>query len=331
MTTTKTRNVEETLSQIRELHAAGCEVVRVAVPSDADAEVLNVIVKNSPVPIIADVHFRAELALKAMEKGVHGVRINPGNLGEEGKVREIVEEARRRGVVIRIGVNGGSLEKDLLEKYGAPTPWALAESALRWSEKFESWNYSNYKVSIKGSDVLACVEANKLFAERSDAPLHIGITEAGFGESGIIKSAVGIGILLYHGIGDTLRVSLTGDPVEEVEVAYQILGSLGLRRRGAEIISCPTCGRIEVNLPEVVAEVKEKLKGLKEPVKVAVMGCVVNGPGEAKEADVGLACGKGRALLFRKGKVIKTISENEMVNALLEEVKRFLEEKKKNG
>ncbi len=326
MTSTKTREVKKTLEQIRRLHAAGCEIVRVAVPTDADAEVLDTIVKNSPVPIIADIHFRAELALKAMEKGAQGIRINPGNIGDEGKVREIVEEARRRGVVIRIGVNSGSLERELLEKYGAPTAQALAESALRWSEKFERWNYSNFKVSIKGSDVLTCVEANKIFAARTDIPLHIGITEAGFGESGVIKSSVGIGILLYLGIGDTLRVSLTGDPVEEVEVAYQILGSLGLRRRGAEIISCPTCGRIEVDLPKVVAELKERLKGLKTPIKVAVMGCVVNGPGEAKEADVGLACGRGRALLFRKGKVVKTVSEKEMVDALLEEVKRITAE-----
>lgn len=326
MTSTKTRNVEETLKQIEELYNAGCEIVRVAVPSDEDAEVLDQIVNRSPIPVIADIHFRADLALKAMEKGVHGIRINPGNIGNEAKVREIVEEARRQGVVIRIGVNGGSLEKDLLEKYGAPTAWALAESALRWSEKFESWNYDNFKVSIKGSDVLTCVEANKIFAERTDIPLHIGITEAGFGESGVIKSSVGIGILLYLGIGDTLRVSLTGNPVEEIEVAYQILNSLGLRKRGVEIISCPTCGRIEVDLPKVVKEVKEQLKGIKKPLKVAVMGCVVNGPGEAKEADVGLACGKGRALLFKKGKVIKTVSASEMVTALVREVKKLAAE-----
>jgi len=326
MTSTKTRNVEETLKQIEELYNAGCEIVRVAVPTDEDAEVLDQIVNRSPIPVIADIHFRADLALKAMEKGVHGIRINPGNIGNEAKVREIVEEARRRGVVIRIGVNGGSLEKDLLEKYGAPTAWALAESALRWSEKFERWNYDNFKVSIKGSDVLTCVEANKIFAERTDIPLHIGITEAGFGESGVIKSSVGIGILLYLGIGDTLRVSLTGNPVEEIEVAYQILNSLGLRKRGVEIISCPTCGRIEVDLPKVVKEVKEQLKGIKKPLKVAVMGCVVNGPGEAKEADVGLACGKGRALLFKKGKVIKTVSASEMVTALVREVKKLAAE-----
>jgi (E)-4-hydroxy-3-methylbut-2-enyl-diphosphate synthase len=324
MTSTKTHEVEKTLNQINRLYHAGCEIVRVAVPTDRDAQALEEIVKKSPLPIIADIHFRHDLALKSMEAGAHGIRINPGNIGDEGKVREIVEEARRRRVVIRIGVNSGSLEKDLLEKYGSPTAWALAESALRWSEKFEKWGYTNFKVSIKGSDVLTCVEANKIFAQRSDIPLHIGITEAGFGESGVIKSSVGIGILLYLGIGDTLRVSLTGDPVEEVDVAYQILGSLGLRKRGIEIISCPTCGRIEVDLPKVVKEVKEKLKGVKKPLKVAIMGCVVNGPGEAKEADIGLACGKGRALLFRKGKVIKTVREGEMVKALLEEIEKEL-------
>jgi len=323
MTSTKTRNVEETLAQINRLYEAGCEIVRVAVPADEDVEVLDEIVKRSPVPIIADIHFKAKLALKSMDKGAQGIRINPGNIGDEGKVREIVEEANRRGVAIRIGVNSGSLERDLLEKYGRPTAQALAESALRWSEKFEKWGFKNFKVSIKGSDVLTCVEANKIFAEKTDIPLHIGITEAGFGESGIVKSSVGIGILLYLGIGDTLRVSLTGDPVEEVEVAYQILGSLGLRKRGVEIISCPTCGRIEVDLPKVVKEVKEKLKGVKKPLKVAIMGCVVNGPGEAKEADIGLACGKGRALLFKNGKVVKTLKEEEMVEKLLEEIEKL--------
>jgi len=327
MTSTKTRNVEETLEQIKRLYEAGCEIVRVAVPTEEDAEALGEIVKNSPVPIIADIHFKHTLALLSMEKGAQGIRINPGNIGDEGKVREIVEEAKRKGVAIRIGVNGGSLEKDLLEKYGSPTAEALAESALRWSEKFERWGFTNFKVSIKGSDVRTCVEANRIFAQKTDIPLHIGITEAGFGESGVIKSSVGIGILLYLGIGDTLRVSLTGDPVEEVEVAYQILNSLGLRKRGVEIISCPTCGRIEVDLPKVVKEVKEKLKKVKTPLKVAVMGCVVNGPGEAKEADVGLACGKGRALLFRKGIVVKTVKEEEMVEALLKEIENITSER----
>jgi (E)-4-hydroxy-3-methylbut-2-enyl-diphosphate synthase len=324
MTSTKTYKVEETLNQINRLCEAGCEIVRVAVPTEKDVEVLDEIVKKSPVPIIADIHFKAELALKSMEKGAQGIRINPGNIGDEGKVKEIVEEANRKEVAIRIGVNSGSLEKELLEKYGRPTAEALAESALRWSEKFEKWGFKNFKVSIKGSDVLTCVEANKIFASQTDIPLHIGITEAGFGESGVIKSSVGIGILLYLGIGDTLRVSLTGDPVEEVEVVYQILNSLGLRKRGVEIISCPTCGRIEVDLPKVVKEVKEKLKKVKKPLKVAIMGCVVNGPGEAKEADIGLACGKGRALLFKKGQVIGTLKEEEMVEKLLEEIEKMV-------
>jgi len=323
MTSTKTRDVEETLRQIEALASAGCELVRVAVPKNEDLKALREIVKRSPVPIIADVHYRADLALGALEAGTAGLRINPGNLGDEVKVREIVEEAKRRNAAIRIGVNGGSLERDLLEKYGAPTAEALARSALRWSEKFEDWGFLNFKVSIKGSDVLTCVEANKIFAQKSEAPLHVGITEAGFGESGIVKSSVGIGILLYLGIGDTLRVSLTGDPVEEVKVAYQILASLGLRARGVQIVSCPTCGRIEVDLPKVVGEVQRRLSKVKKPIKVAVMGCVVNGPGEAREADVGLACGKGRALLFKNGKIVKTLKEEEMIEALVREVERI--------
>jgi (E)-4-hydroxy-3-methylbut-2-enyl-diphosphate synthase len=255
-----------------------------------------------------------------MEAGVHGIRINPGNIGKEEVVRDIVQEAKRKGVAIRIGVNSGSLEKDLLEKYGYPKAEALFESAMRWSEKFEKWGFYNFKVSIKGSDVLENIRANELFAQHTDIPLHIGITEAGMGLKGIVKSSVGIGILLYKGIGDTVRVSLTDDPEVEVETAYAILQSLGLRRRGIEIVACPTCGRIEVDLPKVVKEVEEKLKGLEKPLKVAIMGCVVNAIGEAREADLGLACGRGFAWLFKEGKPIKRVSEEEMVQALLEEV-----------
>ena len=234
-----------------------------------------------------------------------------------------MEEAKIKGVAIRIGVNSGSLEKDLLEKYGYPCGEALFESAIRWSEKFEKWGFYNFKVSIKGSDVLENIKANELFAKHTDIPLHIGITEAGMGTKGIVKSSVGIGILLYKGIGDTIRVSLTDDPEVEVEVAYAILQALGLRRKGLEIISCPTCGRIEVDLPKVVKEVEEKLKHINKPLKVAIMGCVVNAIGEAREADLGLACGRGFAWLFKEGKPIKKVSEEEMAQALMEEVLKY--------
>jgi (E)-4-hydroxy-3-methylbut-2-enyl-diphosphate synthase len=320
MTSTKTHQVEETLSQINRLAKASCEIIRVAVPHREDLEALPDIVKNSPIPVIADIHFAPSYAFGSMEAGVHGIRINPGNIGKEEVVRDIVQEAKRKGVAIRIGVNSGSLEKDLLEKYGYPKAEALFESAMRWSEKFEKWGFYNFKVSIKGSDVLENIRANELFAQHTDIPLHIGITEAGMGLKGIVKSSVGIGILLYKGIGDTVRVSLTDDPEVEVETAYAILQSLGLRRRGIEIIACPTCGRIEVDLPKVVKEVEEKLKGLEKPLKVAIMGCVVNAIGEAREADLGLACGRGFAWLFKEGKPIKRVSEEEMVQALLEEV-----------
>jgi (E)-4-hydroxy-3-methylbut-2-enyl-diphosphate synthase len=320
MTSTKTHQVEETLSQIKRLAKAGCEIIRVAVPHREDLEALPDIVKNSPIPVIADIHFAPSYAFGSMEAGVHGIRINPGNIGKEEVVRDIVQEAKRKGVAIRIGVNSGSLEKDLLEKYGYPKAEALFESAMRWSEKFEKWSFYNFKVSIKGSDVLENIRANELFAQHTDIPLHIGITEAGMGLKGIVKSSVGIGILLYKGIGDTVRVSLTDDPEVEVETAYAILQSLGLRRRGIEIIACPTCGRIEVDLPKVVKEVEEKLKGLEKPLKIAIMGCVVNAIGEAREADLGLACGRGFAWLFKEGKPIKRVSEEEMVQALLEEV-----------
>jgi (E)-4-hydroxy-3-methylbut-2-enyl-diphosphate synthase len=320
MTSTKTHQVEETLSQINRLAKAGCEIIRVAVPHQEDLEALPDIVKNSPIPVVADVHFAPSYAFGSMEAGVHGIRINPGNIGKEEIVRDIVQEAKRKGVAIRIGVNSGSLEKDLLEKYGYPKAEALFESAMRWSEKFEKWGFYNFKVSIKSSDVLENIRANELFAQHTDIPLHIGITEAGMGLKGIVKSSVGIGILLYKGIGDTIRVSLTDDPEVEVETAYAILQSLGLRRRGIEIVACPTCGRIEVDLPKVVKEVEEKLKGLEKPLKVAIMGCVVNAIGEAREADLGLACGRGFAWLFKEGKPIKRVSEEEMVQALLEEV-----------
>jgi len=325
MTDTKTHKVEETLSQINRLAKAGCEIIRVAAPTEKDAMALPEIVKNSPIPVIADIHFSPRIAFLALESGIHGIRLNPGNINDEGKIREILQECKKKNIAVRLGVNSGSLEERLLEKYGYPSGEALAESALYWSEFFEKVGFKNFKVSIKGSDVLQNIEANRIFAERTDIPLHIGITEAGPSGRGSVKSAVGLGILLYMGIGDTVRVSLTADPEEEINVAYQILQSLGLRRKGVEIVSCPTCGRIEVNLPEVVKKVEEKLKDIKQPLKVAIMGCVVNAIGEAREADIGLACGNKSAILFKNGQPLKRVSEEEMVEELLKEIKQIEE------
>ncbi|WP_457621714.1 flavodoxin-dependent (E)-4-hydroxy-3-methylbut-2-enyl-diphosphate synthase [Persephonella sp.] len=323
MTDTKTHNIEETLSQIKRLADAGCEIIRVAVPTEKDAEALKEIVKRSPIPVIADIHFSPRIAFTALESGIHGIRLNPGNINDEGKIREILQECKKKNITVRLGVNSGSLEMSILEKYGFPSGEALAESALNWSEFFEKVGFTKFKVSIKGSDVLQNIEANKIFAEKTDIPLHIGITEAGPAGRGSVKSAVGLGILLYMGIGDTVRVSLTADPEEEVKVAYQILQSLGLRRRGIEIVSCPTCGRIEVNLPEVVRKVEEKLDGKNIPIKVAIMGCVVNAIGEAREADIGLACGNKSAILFKKGEPVKRVSEDQMIDQLLKEIENL--------
>jgi (E)-4-hydroxy-3-methylbut-2-enyl-diphosphate synthase len=323
MTDTKTHDIEATLNQINRLAKAGCEIIRVAVPREEDAFALPEIVKNSPIPVIGDIHFSPRIAFLSLESGIHGIRLNPGNINDKGKIKEILQECKKKNIAVRLGVNSGSLEERLLEKYGHPSAEALAESALYWSEFFESVGFTNFKVSIKGSDVLQNIKANKIFAEKTDIPLHIGITEAGPAGRGSIKSAVGIGILLYEGIGDTVRVSLTADPEEEIKVAYQILQALDLRRKGVEIVSCPTCGRIEVNLPEVVKKVEEKLEAVDKPLKVAIMGCVVNAIGEAKEADIGLACGNKSAILFKKGVPIKRVSEEEMVEELLNEIQRM--------
>jgi len=323
MTDTKTHDIEATLNQINRLAKAGCEIIRVAVPREEDALALPEIVKNSPIPVIGDIHFSPRIAFLSLESGIHGIRLNPGNINDKGKIKEILQECKKKNIAVRLGVNSGSLEERLLEKYGYPSAEALAESALHWSEFFESVGFTNFKVSIKGSDVLQNIKANKIFAEKTDIPLHIGITEAGPAGRGSIKSAVGIGILLYEGIGDTVRVSLTADPEEEIKVAYQILQALDLRRKGVEIVSCPTCGRIEVNLPEVVKKVEEKLESVDKPLKVAIMGCVVNAIGEAKEADIGLACGNKSAILFKKGVPIKRVSEEEMVEELLNEIQRM--------
>ncbi len=326
MCNTDTRDATATLGQIGRLAEAGCEIVRCAVPDMAAAENLGKIVKGCPIPLVADIHFDYKLALTALEQGVAGLRLNPGNIGARWKVEEVVRACAERRVPIRIGVNGGSLEKELLEKYGHPTAEAMTESALGHVRILEDLNYPEIKVSLKASDIRRTVAAYRLLADQVDYPLHIGITEAGTTWSGTIKSAVGLGTLLHDGIGDTLRVSLTGDPVEEVRVGFEILKSLGLRQRGPVFVSCPTCGRCQVNLIEVAEEVERRLHDLPQALTIAVMGCVVNGPGEAKEADLGIAGGKGQGLLFRHGEVVRKVPESELADALVEEAWKLVDE-----
>ncbi len=320
MTNTDTRDWKSTVRQIEELEEVGCEMVRVAVPDMEAAEKLPLIKSRINIPLIADIHFDHRLAIAALEAGVDGLRINPGNIGGPGATKRVVKMAKERGVPIRIGVNSGSLEKHLLEKYGHPTPEAMVESALGHVKILEDLGFDLIKVSLKSSDVLQTIDAYTLLSERINYPLHLGITEAGTLVSGTVKSALGIGILLFHGIGDTIRVSLTSDPREEIKVAYHILRSLGLRERGVEIISCPTCGRTEIDLIPLVEKAEKELARIKSPLKVAIMGCVVNGPGEAREADVGVAGGRGVGIIFKKGEVIGKVKEEELLDALLKEV-----------
>lgn len=326
MCSTDTRDVAATAEQIRRLAAAGCEIVRCAVPDEAAALALADLRRQCPLPLVADIHFDYRLALTALQSGVDGLRLNPGNIGERWKVEEVVRACAERRVPIRIGVNAGSLEKDLLARYGHPTAEAMVESALRHVRVLEELNYGEIKISLKASDVRRTVEAYRLLAARVDYPLHIGITEAGTTWSGTIKSAVGLGVLLYEGIGDTLRVSLTGDPVAEVRVGWEILKSLGLRQRGPIFVSCPTCGRCQIDLIAVAEEVEARLQNLPRAITVAVMGCVVNGPGEAREADVGIAGGQGMGLLFRRGQVVRKVPEKELADALVAEAWRLVEE-----
>lgn len=318
MTKTDTRDVAATVAQIATLEAAGCEIIRLAVPDDEAALALGMIQKQITMPMIADIHFDYRLALEAIRQGVAGLRLNPGNIGAEWKVREVVTAAKERGIPIRIGVNAGSLEKHLLEEYGHPTPEAIVESAQGHIRILEDLDFRDIKVSLKASNVMMTVNAYRLFSSRYDYPLHIGITETGPMFPGAVKSAVGLGILLAEGIGDTMRVSLTAPPEEEVRTAYEILRAVGIRRRGAEIVSCPTCGRCQVDLRPVAEEVARVLRSVEKPITVAVMGCVVNGPGEAREADFGIAGGKGMALLFKKGEVMKKVPEDQMLEALVE-------------
>jgi (E)-4-hydroxy-3-methylbut-2-enyl-diphosphate synthase len=326
MTKTDTRDIGKTARQIRLLEEAGCEFIRVAVVDEEAARAITEIKKRIRIPLIADIHFHSHLALRAVESGADGLRINPGNIGGRDRLRSLVAAAKNRSVAIRIGVNSGSLEKDLLKRFGGPTPEAMVSSALRTIEWMEDLGFHLMKVSLKASDVLRTVEAYRLFSKQSDYPLHLGVTEAGKGTAAIVKSSIGIGLLLAEGIGDTLRVSLTGDPVEEVRVGYGILRALGIRRRGVEIISCPTCGRCEIDLSPLVAKVERGVKTISTPLTVAMMGCVVNGPGEAKEADIGIAGGKGVGVLFKKGKVVRKLKERDFVSVLLKEIREMTEE-----
>ena len=328
MTNTKTSDPVATLEQINRLAEAGCDIVRCAVPDMAAAEGLKTIVAESPIPVIADIHFDYKLALAAIEAGVDGLRLNPGNIGGNDRVAAVVEAAKKRNIPIRIGVNAGSLPKDLLERYGHPTPEALVEAAWRHIRILEEMDYKNIKISLKAHDVPLTLAAYRLMASQCDYPLHVGITEAGTVNSGIIKSAVGIGTLLAEGIGDTIRVSLTGDPVREVKVGFEILKSLGLREYGPTLISCPTCGRTQINLEKLALEVEKRLAEISEPITVAVMGCVVNGPGEAREADVGIAGGINEGLIFRKGEVLKKVAEADIIDELFAEIDKILLERK---
>ena len=320
MTKTDTRGIRRTIRQIRRLEEAGCEIVRVAVVDEEAARAIAEIKKRIKIPLIADIHFHYRLALKAMESGADGIRLNPGNIGGRDRLKTIVISAKDRSIPIRIGVNAGSLEKDLLKRFGGATAEAMVSSALRTIEWMEDLGFQQIKVSLKASDVLRTVEAYRLFSKTTDYPLHLGITEAGRGSDAIVKSSLGIGILLSEGVGDTLRVSLTGDPVQEVRVGYDILRSLKIRERGVEIISCPTCGRCEINLTPLVEKVEKATQRIDTPLTIAIMGCVVNGPGEAKEADVGIAGGKGMGLLIRKGRVVKKVREKDFAKVLLSEV-----------
>ena len=327
MTNTFTQDVPATVSQIKRLEEAGCEIIRVAVPDDEAAQAISSIKKNISIPLIADIHFDYRLAIASARAGADGLRFNPGNIGSEKKVRALVDCAKEFDIPIRIGVNSGSLEKDLLKKYDGATPEAMVESAFRHVELLTSLDFHQIKISIKASDVHRTVAAYRLLSSKTDFPLHLGVTEAGGLFPGIVKSSLGIGMLLAEGIGDTLRVSLTRDPIEEVRVGYDILKALDIRRRGPEIISCPTCGRCKINLFDIVEQVENALLSNPSTIKIAIMGCVVNGPGEAREANIGIAGGDGVGILFKKGEVVKKFPEERLAEVLLEEVGKYENQK----
>jgi len=331
MTKTFTHDVKATVAQVKKLEAAGCEIVRLAVPDDRAARVLGEIKRQVSIPLIADIHFDHRLALAALKAGVDGLRLNPGTIGPKDRVREVVKAARERSIPIRIGVNSGSLEKRLLAKYGEATPEAMVESALGHIRILEDLGFDLIKVSLKASDVERTVAAYRLLAEKVKYPFHAGITEAGSLFSGTVKSSAGLGILLSEGLADTVRVSLTAPPEEEVRVAYLILQGLGLRRRGINFVSCPICGRAEVDMMKIAAVVERRLASIQTPLTVALMGCMVNGPGEAKEADIGLACGKKAGVLFKRGKLCRRIKEERIVPEFVKEVEKMAVEVSRNG
>ncbi len=327
MTKTDTRDVPATVAQIKSLEKAGCDIVRLAVPDMDAALALGKIRKQTEIPIVSDIHFDYRLALEAVRQGVDGMRINPGNIGAKYRIKAVVDAVRERGIPIRIGVNSGSLEKDILKKHGSPTPEALAESALRHVSILEDLDFRDIKISVKSTDVKKMIAAYRILAEVTDYPLHLGVTEAGTYEMGTIKSSVGIGTLLAEGIGDTIRVSLTGDPVDEIDVGIKILKSLGIRRNGIELISCPGCGRLEIDLMKLVKDVEDRIAGLElpRPIKIAILGCVVNGPGEASEADIGIAGGRGKGMLYKDGKLVRSFKEGQIVDELVKELETFAE------
>lgn len=324
MTNTKTNDIAATVAQIKRLEAAGCDIVRCTVPDMASAEAISAIKKEILIPLVADIHFDYKMAIAAIENGADKIRINPGNIGNRENVAAVVSATKERGIPIRVGVNGGSLEKEIVAKYHGVTAEGLVESALDKVHIIEDMGYDNLVISIKSSDVMMCVKAHELLADRTYYPLHVGITESGTVTSGSIKSAVGLGIILNQGIGDTIRVSLTGDPVEEIKAAKLILNTLGLRKGGIEVVSCPTCGRTNIDLIELANQVETMVQGYDFDIKVAVMGCAVNGPGEAKEADIGIAGGNGEGLLIKKGEIIRKLPESEMLEALRYELDNWV-------
>ena len=326
MTKTDTHDIRATVAQIRRLEKAGCEIVRVAVVDEKAAHAISEIKRRICIPLIADIHFHHHLAILSMKSGSDGLRINPGNIGGRDRLKAIVTEAQARSISIRIGVNSGSVEKDLHKRFKGATPEAMVMSAFRYIEWMEKFGFRQLKVSLKASDVPRTLEAYRLFSKQSDYPLHVGVTEAGRGTGALVKSSIGIGLLLNDGVGDTIRVSLTGDPVEEVVVGHEILRALKLRQHGVEIISCPTCGRCEIDVAGIVQQVERKVKTVTTPLTVAIMGCVVNGPGEAREADLGIAGGKGVGVLFRKGEIVKKIREKDFPDVLLREIRKMIVE-----
>lgn len=323
MTNTDTRDVSKTVNQIKELEKNGCEIIRCAVPDMEAADALYEIKKQIDIPLVADIHFDFRLALKSIDNGIDALRINPGNIGTEDRIKKVVEKAKDKGIPIRIGVNSGSLEADILKKHGSPTAEALVESALRHAEILEKYNFHNIVISVKSSNVIENIKGYRILSNMTDYPLHLGVTEAGTIHMGTLKSAVGIGSLLCDGIGDTIRVSLTDNPLEEVKAAFDILKVCRIRNSGVEIISCPTCGRTQIDLISIAKKAECALSSINKPIKVAIMGCIVNGPGEAREADIGIAGGRGEGIIFKKGEIIKKVKEEDLLCELLNEIKKL--------